>query len=147
MNVGLPAATWRGALASCAAWTASLAMAQAGAAPAEGAVPSVEAGRTLFETHCARCHGGDARGSANGPDLRERVRGMSRDGFANAVLRRYRWTLPATSADGESEAREALMRGVLVPQDGSGAMPAWQGQPEVAQGVQSLYEYLGRASR
>jgi len=135
------------ALALCAAGVASAAMAQGGAAPAASAPPSAETGRALFAAHCARCHGADARGSAQGPDLRERVRGMSRDAFVSAVLRRYRWTMPATSAGGESEAREALVRGVLEPRNGSGGMPAWQDQPEVAQGVQSLYEHLNTVSR
>lgn len=137
----------RGLLALCAMTLATAATAQLAATPAASAAPSAERGSALYAAHCARCHGADARGSALGPDLRERVRGMSRDGFVEAVLRRYRWTLPATSAGGEGEAREALLRGVLERQDGAGGMPAWQGQPEVAQGVQSLYEYLRPAAR
>lgn len=140
-------AGWCGLLALWGLGVATAAMAQVAATPAASAAPSADRGQALYTAHCARCHGADARGSALGPDLRERIRGMSRDAFVEAVLRRYRWTLPATSAGGESEAREALLRGVLERRDGAAGMPAWQGQPEVAQGVQSLYEHLRAASR
>jgi mono/diheme cytochrome c family protein len=113
--------------------------AQQPAAPAA----SAPAGRELFALHCARCHGAEGTGTANGPDLRERVRGMSEAAFANAVLRRYRWTLPLTGAGGESSAREALVRGTLERRQGTDAMPAWESEPVVAQGIRSLYAFVG----
>ena len=108
---------------------------------------SAPAGRELFALHCARCHGADATGSANGPNLRERVRGMSEAAFANAVLRRYRWTLPLTGAGGESSAREALVRGTLERRQGTDAMPAWESEPVVAQGIRSLYVFAGGSDK
>jgi mono/diheme cytochrome c family protein len=123
----------------CAAPSA-LAQAQAGA-PA-GSAPTAAAGRELFTAHCVRCHGVDAVGTANGPDLRSRVKVMSEDAFGNAVLRRYRWSVPAGQAGGEGAARDAMLHGVLRPRDDTAAMPAWQSQPEVAQSIRSLHRYL-----
>lgn len=117
-------------------------MAQSAASAPAGAMPSAAAGRELFTAHCVRCHGAEARGTANGPDLRPRLQGMSEDAFGNAVLRRYRWSLPAADAAGESGAREALLRGLLEPRQDAAAMPAWESQPVVAQGIRSLYRYL-----
>jgi mono/diheme cytochrome c family protein len=123
----------------CAAPSA-LAQAQVGA-PA-GSAPSAAAGRELFAAHCVRCHGVDAVGTAEGPDLWPRVKVMSGDAFGNAVLRRYRWSVPAGQAGGDGAARDALLQGVLRPRDDTAAMPAWQSQPEVAQGIRALYRYL-----
>lgn len=132
--------------AAAAAWLllgAPAVLAQSAASAAAGAMPSAAAGRELFAAHCVRCHGAEARGSANGPDLRPRLRGMSEDAFGNAVLRRYRWSVPAAEAAGESGARDALLRGLLEPRQDPAAMPAWESQPAVAQGIRSLYLYLG----
>jgi len=130
------------------------AQAQASAAsagsPADGGAAQVssEAGRELFGTHCTRCHGADAKGTANGPNLLPRVKGMSEAGFSSAVLQRYRWSVPAAATAGESGAREALLRGVLSRQGGaSGGMPAWQSQPEVVQGVKALFSYLSALTK
>jgi mono/diheme cytochrome c family protein len=117
-------------------------LAQAAASAPAAAMPSAAAGRELFAMHCVRCHGAEARGTANGPDLRPRLRGMSEDAFGNAVLRRYRWSVPAAEAAGESGARDALLRGLLEPRPDAAAMPAWESQPAVAQGIRSLYRYL-----
>ncbi len=114
---------------------------QAASAPA-GSMPSAGAGGELFAAHCVRCHGAEARGTANGPDLRPRLLGMSEAAFGNAVLRRYRWSVPAAEAAGEGAAREALLRGLLEPRQDATDMPAWQAQPAVAQGIRSLYLYL-----
>jgi len=117
-------------------------VAWAQASAANGGAPSAGAGASLFAVHCARCHGVDAGGTASAPNLRLRVQGMSVEAFSAAVLRRYRWTLPATGAGGESAARDAMIHGVLQPLDGSAAMPAWEDNPAVALGVQSLYLHL-----
>lgn len=115
------------------------AVAQSGTEPAK---PSIDAGRQLFGAHCARCHGADATGSADAPNLLPRVKGMSEAAFSSAVLQRYRWSIPAPEAAGESTGLEAMLRGVLSRQQGDGAMPAWESQPSVAQGVRDLYAYL-----
>lgn len=117
-------------------------LAQTQASGPSSSAPTAAAGRELFAAHCVRCHGVDAVGTAEGPDLWPRVKVMSEDAFGNAVLRRYRWSVPAGQAGGESAARDALLNGVLRPRDDTAAMPAWQSQPEVAQGIRSLYRYL-----
>ncbi len=131
---------WRRCAPLAAAWVAATACAQ-------GMPAAVDAGRELFAAHCSRCHGGDATGTANGPDLRRRVKGMSEDGFAAAVLQRYRFKLPAAEAGGENAAREALLRGVLVRNEGSAEMPAWRSNTAVAGGVKSLYAFLNAPAR
>jgi mono/diheme cytochrome c family protein len=103
---------------------------------------SIEIGRELFSVHCSRCHGTDGAGTANGPNLLVRVRGMSEPGFVSAVLQRYRWSLPAIEGAGESGARDAMIRGVLTRQESGAGMPAWESQPAVSQGVKNLYDYL-----
>jgi cytochrome c553 len=117
-------------------------LAQTAASAPAAAMPSAALGRELFAAHCVRCHGAEARGTANGPDLRPRLLGMSEAAFGNAVLRRYRWSVPAAEAAGESGARDALLRGLLEPRQDAAAMPAWESQPAVAQGIRSLYVYL-----
>ena len=118
--------------------------AQAQPAQADAAAPAnADAGAALFARHCSRCHGSDARGTPQGPDLRLRVLGMSEASFTSAVLQRYRWSLPASESGGESAGLEAMLRGILSRQtESSTAMPAWETEPEVAQGVRSLYQFL-----
>jgi mono/diheme cytochrome c family protein len=41
--------------------------------PYEGRADAVQAGAKLFRRHCAKCHGEDAGGSDEAPDLRTRV--------------------------------------------------------------------------
>jgi mono/diheme cytochrome c family protein len=117
--------------------------AQAQGAPAAAAEP----GRDLYAAHCSRCHGSDATGTASGPNLRQRVKGMSEDAFGAAVLQRYRFSVPASEAGGESAAREAMMRGALTRREDSADMPAWQSQPAVAAGIRNLYAFLAAKSR
>ncbi len=114
----------------------------AAAACAQGTPVAVDAGRDLFAAQCSRCHGGDAAGTANGPDLRRRVAGMSEDAFAAAVLQRYRFGIAAADAGSESAAREAMLRGVLTRRDGAGEMPAWQSNAAVAANVKAIHAYL-----
>ena len=121
-----------------------------GAATAQSPAPpqpepgAVETGQRLFAANCARCHGATAQGTAAGPDLLSRVRGMSRDRFAEAVLRRYSWSVPAGEAAGEGALREAMLRGLLQrnAQPRSGAMPAWEGVTTVRLEVDKLFGYL-----
>lgn len=134
-------------LAMSLAAPALAAQAQGAAAPAAAASSgaasvSAEAGRELFDVHCARCHGAQATGTANGPNLLPRVKGMSEQAFVSAVLQRYRFSVPATASSGESGAREAMLHGLMSRQDASGGMPRWEEQPVVSQGVKSLYRYL-----
>ena len=121
----------------------------AGSAAAASApsAASIEAGRELFRANCVRCHGADATGTANGPNLLVRVKGMSDAAFASAVLQRYRWSVPAGEAGGESGARDAMMRGLLSRRQTGDTMPAWESEPAVAKGVKSLYDFLSDKAR
>lgn len=119
----------------------------AATACAQGTPAAVDAGRELFAAQCSRCHGADASGTANGPDLRRRAAGMSEDAFAAAVLQRYRFGISAADAGGESTAREAMLRGVLTRREGAGEMPAWQSNPAVAANLKSLHAFLKSLSR
>lgn len=123
---------WLGAPRSSAAVTAPVPPAEAQARGAQ-----------LFQANCARCHGSEARGTDAAPDLTVRVRGMSEERFREAVLRRYAWTVPAAEAASPEAAREALLAGLVQPRaPGAGAMPAWEGNPEVRSGVDALYRFL-----
>ncbi len=64
------------ALLLALAWPAPPAAAQAPPAP--------PAGRAIFETRCARCHGGDGNGGEMGPAIRERL--TTRDNTQLATL-------------------------------------------------------------
>lgn len=125
---------------TAAVFTAGSALAQP--APPAAAAASADTGAALFARHCSRCHGPDALGTPQGPNLRVRVQGMSEPAFVSAVLQRYRWSLPASESGGESAGLEAMLRGILSRQTDSAAMPAWESNPEVAQGVRALYEFL-----
>lgn len=133
-------------------WAAGIHAQGAGTTGAAGASAapkqaSIDAGRELFRANCVRCHGADATGTADGPNLLPRVKGMSDAAFSSAVLQRYRWSVPAGEAGGESAAREAMMRGVLSRRQSGDAMPAWESEPTVAKGVKSLYDFLSSKAR
>lgn len=120
---------------------ACLALALPGAS-AQDAAPFIEAGRAVFAAHCAVCHGSDARGTINGPDLLALIGGMSEESFVGAVLGRYRWNLPVADAAGESSAQDALIRGVLARRVGNTEPSAGEAQDVIADGMKSLYRYL-----
>jgi len=100
---------------------------------------TVYTGWRVFQDKCARCHGADATGSAQAPDLSLRVRDMGARRFMALVLSRYDWALPA-GADAAS--REAQLDAVLQGRQGALAMPAWQGEPVVTAHITDLYAYL-----
>ena len=103
---------------------------------------SAYAGWRVFQARCAECHGPQATGTAGGPDLLPRVATMGERRFVDAVLRRYRWDLPAAQAGSESGAREALIEQILRRDDVSMTMPAWQDEPVVAAHIADLYTWL-----
>lgn len=123
------------------------AQSQGTATPPAPNTASIEAGGELFRANCVRCHGADATGTADGPNLLLRVKGMSDAAFASAVLQRYRWSVPAGEAGGESGAREAMMRGLLTRRQTGDTMPAWESEPVVTKGVKSLYDFLSDKAR
>jgi mono/diheme cytochrome c family protein len=101
---------------------------------------SVYTGWRVFQDRCAGCHGHDATGTANGPDLLPRVREMGSHRFVSLVLTRYDWGLPAAQAGGG--AREGLIEGVMQRKAGALTMPAWQGEPRVSAHIVDLYAYV-----
>jgi len=48
----------------------------------------------VFQDRCAACHGSDALGTAQAPDLLMRVHEMGQRRFVGLVLKRYDWNLP-----------------------------------------------------
>ncbi len=107
---------------------------------------SVYAGWRIFQDKCASCHGPDASGSKDAPDLLVRVREMGPRSFMSLVLKRYDWGL-ATPAGGEPAAREAAVDGVMQRKQGALTMPAWQGEPTVTVHIADLYAYLQARSQ
>ena len=100
-----------------------------------------------FQTSCAGCHGADATGSDNAPNLLVRVKGMSEGRFVTTVLQRYQWVLPASEAAREGAAREALVEDILRRRQGESLMPAWESEPSVKVHILDLFAYLNaRAS-
>ncbi len=104
-------------------------------------------GWRVFQGNCSRCHGPDATGTANAPNLLERVKPMTLASFIGTVLRRYRWLLPASEASAESGSPEVLLEGIAERQRGTLVMPAWQNEPAVKAHVADLYDYLQARAR
>ncbi|WP_029001382.1 c-type cytochrome [Azohydromonas australica] len=137
-------------LLAAVALCAAVPVLSAPAAPAEpaSATPAdASLGQQLFQTHCARCHGEDAKGTGRAPSLLQRVGGMSEARFTEAVLRRYAWTIAATEAADPQAARQALLDSVVQPRADGHAMPAWQDNPAVRSGIAQLYRYLDTRAR
>ena len=99
---------------------------------------TVYTGWRVFQDKCARCHGADATGSAQAPDLTLRIRDMGARRFMALVLSRYDWALPAGAEGG----RDAQVDAVLQGRQGALSMPAWQGEPVVTAHISDLYAYL-----
>ncbi len=100
---------------------------------------SVYTGWRVFQDKCARCHGADAAGTPNAPDLTGRVREMGQRRFVGLVLTRYDWGLPPPAGEA---ARAAQVESVLQGREGKLQMPAWQGEPRVNAHIVDLYAYL-----
>jgi mono/diheme cytochrome c family protein len=103
---------------------------------------SVYTGWRVFQDKCASCHGPDATGTANAPNLLPRVGEMGSRRFTGLVLNRYDWNLPAGQAGGESAAREALIDAIVQRKEGAITMPAWQDEPRVNAHIIDLFAYL-----
>lgn len=107
-----------------------------------GPFGSVYTGWRVFQDRCAGCHGPDAIGTVNGPDLLPKIREMGPRRFVSIVLTRYDWNLPAAQAGSVGAARESLIDEVLQRQSTTLPMPAWQGEPRVDAHIVDLYAYL-----
>ena len=115
---------------------------------AEAAKPpgSVYTGWRVYQDKCAGCHGAEASGSVNAPDLLLRVRGLGAQRFVSLVLQRYDWGLPAAQAKAQTPAREALIEDILLRKEAPIAMPAWGDEPRVSAHILDVYAYLSARS-
>jgi len=103
---------------------------------------SVYVGWRVFQARCASCHGAEANGTVNAPDLLPRVKDMGPRRFAGLVLQRYDWTQPAAQANNPGASRETQVEVVMQRKDAPLTMPAWQGEPVVSAQIMDLYAYL-----
>jgi len=103
---------------------------------------SVYTGWRVYVDRCAGCHGVDAAGSGNAPDLLARVRSLGPGRFVNLVLRRYEWNLPSPPPAADGAARDAAVEDIVQRRAGQLTMPAWQGEPRVTAHIADLYAYL-----
>lgn len=103
---------------------------------------SVYVGWRVFQERCARCHGAEATGTLNAPDLLPRVRDMGSRRFVGLVLDRYDWNLPPAQAGSASAAREAQIEVIMERKEAPLSMPAWHGEPVVHAQILDLYAYL-----
>jgi mono/diheme cytochrome c family protein len=103
---------------------------------------SVYLGWRVFQDKCAACHGPDATGTANAPDLLPRVRDLGSRGFVSRVLQRYDLTQPAVQPGSGVAAGEAQVEVVMQRREAPLSMPAWQGEPRVNAHIVDLYAYL-----
>ena len=101
---------------------------------------SVHIGWRVYQERCARCHGSEATGSANSPDLLVTMREMGPRRFVDLVLRRYDWNLPQGGGTGAE--REALVDQVLQRGEDAMQMPAGRDEAQVSAHVMDLYAFL-----
>lgn len=103
---------------------------------------SVYTGWRVFQDRCAQCHGAEATGSANAPNLLLRVNAMGPRRFVGLVLQRYDWAQATGPARRDTAATEALIETVMQRREQPLAMPAWQGEPRVNAHIADLYAWL-----
>lgn len=102
-------------------------------------------GWRVYQDRCAACHGVDAQGSANAPNLLRRVQTLGPREFVSLVLYRYDSTLQGQPATSRSS-REAQLEALLARRDQPLRMPAWGEEPSVNAHVLDLHAWLsGRA--
>lgn len=102
-------------------------------------------GWRVYQDRCAACHGVDAQGTANAPNLLRRLQTLGPREFVSLVLYRYDATLqgePAATRGG----REAQVETLMERRDQPLAMPAWRDEPSVNAHVLDLYAYLSGQS-
>lgn len=103
---------------------------------------SVYTGWRVFQDRCTQCHGPDALGTAQAPDLLARVREMGQRRFIGLVLSRYDWNLPPNQARPEGAVLDQLVDQIIQRQGPVVTMPAWQGEPRVEAHITDLFAYL-----
>ena len=137
------------------ALSAPLVAAQPGAAPTPGDYRVVNgrvdagtyAGWRAFHSTCYACHGVGGTGTANAPNLVERIGGMTPRAFAAKVLASYRIVAPADGppADNGAATPDTMLEQIMRRERGAGGrviMPAWEGDARVDPHVLDLYAYL-----
>lgn len=103
---------------------------------------NIHAGWRVYQQKCASCHGTNAEGTANGPDLLPRIREMGAHRFVSLVLRRYDWILAAAESSPASAAQDDMFEKIVQGKEQALVMPAWQGDPAVTVHIIDLYAYL-----
>lgn len=103
---------------------------------------SVYLGWRVFQDRCARCHGADASGTTNAPDLLPRVRQLGSHQFVSQVLLRYDATLQGSPGAAPRAPSAAQVETIMQRQDQPLTMPAWQNEPRVNAHILDLYAYL-----
>lgn len=103
---------------------------------------SIYTGWRVFQDRCASCHGSDALGTANAPNLLPLVHMMGPRRFVALVLKRYDWNLPPDQARKDGASMDALVEQIMQHQGPVVVMPAWQGEPRVTAHVTDLFAYL-----
>ena len=103
---------------------------------------SVYVGWRVFQERCASCHGVDASGTINAPNLLPRMNDIGPRRFVGLVLQRYDWNLPTAPASNPAAARETQIEVIMQRKDAPLSMPAWQGEPVVNAHILDLYAYL-----
>lgn len=102
-------------------------------------------GWRVYQDRCAACHGVDAQGTANAPNLLRRLQTLGPREFVSLVLYRYDSSLQGEPAATRST-REAQVETLMERRDQPLVMPAWREEPRVNAHVLDLYAYLsGRA--
>ncbi len=98
-------------------------------------------GWRVYQDRCASCHGVDAKGTANAPDLLARVQPLGPRQFVSLVLYRYDSTLQGQPAPTRAT-RETQVDILMERRDQALVMPAWQNEPRVNAHILDLYAYL-----
>ena len=99
-------------------------------------------GWRVFQDKCSSCHGAEATGSSNAPNLLPLLRTMGPRQFVGLVLQRYDWNLQGSKASSGSQEKNALIEVVMQRQEAPLNMRAWEGEPRVQAHIADLYAYL-----
>jgi mono/diheme cytochrome c family protein len=101
------------------------------------------AGWLTYHLSCHMCHGQDATGTDVAPDLRQSLKRLTPQAFADKVLARYR--LFGTPAAPDKSLRDSIIDEVLHQRRGERGlleMPVWLDDPGMKPHVLDLYAYL-----
>ena len=103
------------------------------------------AGWFTYHLSCHMCHGQDASGTDVAPDLRQSLKMMTQEQFANTVLGRYRILDAPAYGPPDEAVRKSIIDEVLQHRRGVQgllAMPVWNFDPGMKPHILDLYAYL-----